>query len=133
MQEVTDNEEDAYDDERQATHDGEVEGLRRPDAPVAFRGHVKKTVESGNVNVRSSRQPDERYQDAADKLTLPGNDQDDDQQDGHQKGRRHQKAKDLPPEADFPLNGLESPHADEGNGQNAQNPRHPPNRGRQTG
>jgi len=33
MQEVTDNEEDAYDDERQANHDEEVEGRGRPDAP----------------------------------------------------------------------------------------------------
>jgi hypothetical protein len=132
MQEVTDNEEDANDDKGQANHGDEVADMLKAGLK-AFRSPVKKTVVSGNGNVRSSRQPDERHQDAAEKLMLPGNNQDDDQQNGHQKGRRHQKGEDLPPEADFPLNGLESEYAAEDNGQNAQNPRHPPNRGRQTG
>jgi len=50
MQEVTDNEEDARDDERQANYDESVEGHPhgRPD-PKALRGHVETTVVSENV------------------------------------------------------------------------------------
>ena len=104
MQEVTDHEEEAHDNEGNSDHGG---GLK------ASRERVRPTVIEA-VNIRRTRKPDEGDQDAADKFMIPGNDQEDDQ---HQRGDHvQQKGDDLLPEAESLRKDIEGEQADKGDG-----------------
>ena len=116
MEKMTDNEEDANDNAGGADKGG----------AKAHRDRVRPAVIEA-AKIRRSRQPDERDHDAAGQLVLPGDDQQDDQ---HERGDIvQQKGEDLLPEAGSLLKDIEREQAEEGNEQNAEDPRRPPDGG----